>query len=155
MITSILLMAVDFSMCPSDFLKQIFSSWRPTPWVQQYGALHQFGRNLDYFFCVGLVYFLVWKDSLLFRFLVSLWNCVIILVREAISASLVTSWLEYLATWYVGIVLASVRFVTATLYSTFAWTRLEILPLFQPCCWIYIRLVAPFFGTLEVLPGIQ
>ena len=103
----ILLRAVDFYIRQYDLVKQISKLWQMTPWVHQYGALHQVGCVLDYFW-VFPAPFPVWPGwlTLLFRVLISPWSCDIVLVSAAMSTSLDARYLMYYATWDVSDALA-------------------------------------------------
>ena len=130
----ILFRDVVFSLWPFNFLKQASLSLRLTPWVQKYGLLHQ----LPFLYCDAPVFLVSWPNSLLFRVLIYSLIFLIVFCIITIAASLVAILLAYYATCITRFMLASLRLVTAALYSAVSWPR------FTKASSIPTRLLAPY-----------
>ena len=87
----ILFSYVDFSFCPSDFLKQDSPLWRPNSYIQQYGLLHQ----LPFLWTVASGFLVGRTSSLLLRFLISPCSWLILFFIASMAESLVTILLAY------------------------------------------------------------
>ena len=110
---------VAFSLCPSLFMRQDSLLCRTTPWIHQYGLLHQL--TLLYIVTSGIL--VGCSSSLLLRVLIYPYSCLIIFCIFTMAASLVATRLEYSATWVIRFIFVTMMLVTSALSSAVACTR--------------------------------
>ena len=127
-------------LCPCLFVLHWVPLWPPTPYLQQFGEIHQVGwcycQSLSHSSSAYPLYFLVdpllpewldfWRVAIsVLRFLISSLRFHTDVWSELLSASLVDRWLAYNATWYTRVVFSIIRLVTVARSYAITCARLD------------------------------